>query len=191
MNISVNFPELTVQVVAEHTDSVKDLKSKMSYFSESDELLTFNGCLLTNDEDQLSTLGVADGSVMSVINKNNKSVSFRKPSVASNAIVSQNSFIANIGSFFASIMPNLIISSGILVAAGMISAGLVVGATILSERKQEMFSKDELKALTKEITDGAVADLVKDNYAGLKDALKEVLQHVYIGGQRVYRLVGW
>jgi len=183
----VQFPELTVQVVAEHNDSVKDLKTKMSYFSEATELLTFNGCLLCNDEDQLSTLGVTDGSVISVVNKNNTTITFQKPHVVSAAVVPKSSFIYNIGSFFASIMPNLIISSGILVAAGMVSAGMVVGASIMAERKQEVFSKDEIKELTKQITQGAMAGLADDNYKEMKKMLKEILKDVYIAGNKVYR----
>lgn len=191
MNISVQFPEITVQVIAEEGDSVKDLKTKMSYFSESDELLTFNGCLLSNDNEKLAMLGVKEGSVISVINKNNKCVSFQKPEVASGLVVPKTTFIGNIGSFLASIMPNLIISSGILLAAGVLSAGLVVSATILSEKKQEVFSSAELKAMAKEITSGAMAGLKEENYAGMKTMLKEVLKDMYIAGHKVYRYVSW
>lgn len=191
MNISVQFPEITVQVIAAEGDSVKDLKAKMSYFSESDELLAFNGCLLTNDDEQLALLGVKEGSVISVINKNNKCVTFQKPQVASALVAPKTSFFWNIGCFFASIMPNLIISSGILVAAGVVSAGLVVSATILSEKKQEVLSSAEIKAMAKEITSGAMAGLKEENYAGMKAMLKEVLKDMYIAGHKVYRYVSW
>lgn len=191
MNISVQFPEITVQVLAEEGDLVRDLKSKMSYFSETEELLTFNGCLLADDEERLTTLGVKEGSVISVINKNNKCVTFQKPCVTSGLVVTKTSFLGNIGNFFASIMPNLIISSGILIAAGVLSAGLVVSATILSEKKQEVFSSAELKAMAKEITSGAMAGLKEENYAGMKAMLKEVLKDMYIAGHKVYRYVSW
>lgn len=191
MNISVQFPELTVQVIAEHTDCVKDLKTKMSYFSETNELLTFNGCLLSNDEVQLSSLGVTEGSVISVVSKNNKLITFQKPQVASSAVVPKTSFIGNIGSFLAAIMPNLIFSSGILLAAGMISAGMVVGATIMAEKKQEVFSKEEIKEITKQITEGAMAGLADDNYKEMKKMLKEILKDVYIAGHKVYRYISW
>ena len=189
MNINIQFPEITVQVMANEKDSVKDLKTKMSFFSEENELLAFNGCLLS-DEHELRSLGVADGSVISVIAKSNKKINCRKAMLQSAALVP--AAVGPSGGFFHYIgqaLPSMFSGGGMIIAAGILSAGMIIAANILTERKQWLPSKDELKMMAEDFTPGSLSDLTDNDFEGAKTIFRDLVKHAHISAHNCLKYI--
>lgn len=199
MNINVQFPEITVQVVANEMDSVMDLKKRMTFFSEENEVLAFNGCLLS-DEFELSSLGITEGSVISVISKTNKQINCRKAMLQSAALVtaapaappvagsqSSGGFVHYIGQA----LPSLFSSGGMIIAAGILSAGMIIAANIItgSERKQWLPSKDELGLMAQDFTPGSFSDLTDRNFEGAKNLFSDLVKHAHVSAHNCLKYI--
>lgn len=184
MNINIQFPEITVQVTANEKDSVKDLKMKMSFFSEENEVLAFNGCLLCDDH-ELHSLGIADGSVISVIARNNKPINSRKALLQSAAVVPSGGLLH----YFGQALPSLFSSGGMILAASILSAGMIIAANILTERNRWLPTKDELKIMAEDFTPGSFSDLTDNNFEGAKTLFSDLLKHVHVSAHNYLKYI--
>lgn len=178
-----------MEVMASEKDSVQDLKAKMSFFSEENEVLAFNGCLLS-DENDLRSLGITDGSVISVLAKNNKQINCRKALLQSAALATaaagpSGGFLHYIGQA----LPSMFSGGGMIIAAGILSAGMIIAANILTEKKQWLPSKDELQLMVDDFTPGSFSDLTDNNFAGAKTVFNDLIKHAHISAHNCLRYI--
>jgi hypothetical protein len=176
MNISIQFPEVTVQVEACDTDQVADLKKKMSFFSEDQELLTYNGSVLADDL-LLGSLGIRDGSIISVISKAKSIITKRRSWIAS-AMYAVGGGCRDVVQGFTLMIPSFMTCTGLILSAAIISSGMVIAARTYAENRQNVPSKDEIKHIVKEITEGAISGLSVDNYRGATAMFQDLFKHV-------------
>lgn len=188
MSLCVQFPEVTVQVQVSESDVVSDLKKRMTFFSEAQDLLTFNGCMLADDDALLTSLGIKDGSTVSVIAKNGCLITRRRSAIAS-ALYAIGAGCKSILSGFGLTLPSVVKSFGLVASASIIGSGLVIAARIYADQKQTLPSKDEIKEIAREITDHAMQTLSVNNYTGAKEVFREMMRNVYTVGSRMYRLM--
>ena len=69
---------------------------------------------------------------------------------------------------------------GMIIAAGILSAGMIIAANIVMERKPWLPSKDELKMMAEDFTPGSLSDLTDNNFEGAKNLFNDLIKHAHI-----------
>mmetsp|Transcript_4748 Transcript_4748/g.9634 ORF Transcript_4748/g.9634 Transcript_4748/m.9634 type:complete len:188 (+) Transcript_4748:18-581(+) len=182
MNLSIQFPELTVQVEACETDLVTDLKKKMSFFSEDKELLAFNGRILQDDA-PLHSFGIHSGSTIYVISKAGCIINKKKSAITA-ALQAIGSGCFAIFSCLGSYLPTIVLTSGMIMSSLIISSGM----TLAARHREATFMKEEIKETVKEIMDGALKDLSVPSYSGATALFKEIFGTIRVGATRLLYL---
>lgn len=200
MNINIQYPEITVQVEVSPRDAVKDIKEKLHYFSDENECLSYNGVLLS-DDGVLSDIGIQDGAVITVVPKDQKhSLTVHPgtlgillssgrnfhfsgelpPSGADKSLVSGVSQSPKRSSlwvqYIGRALPSILLSSGLVIAATLISGSLLLSAAILSDRMDGLLLRDDLKTVKEEILEGVLGSLqsAQSEYRNAKSYLNDI-----------------
>jgi hypothetical protein len=188
MNLYIQFPEVTVQVKACATDLVSDLKKKMTFFAEEQDLLTFNGCVLTDDDAMLVALGVRDGSTVSVISRHGCMITRPRSAIAS-AVYAIGSGCKSVLRGFGLTLPSVVLSAGLIASATVLGSGFVIAARIYADQRQAVPSKDEIREVVREVTENAMAMVTVDNFSSAKEVFQQLMRQVRTAGHAMFRFV--
>lgn len=184
MNLNIQFPEVTLQVEANETDSVGELKQRMNIISE-DELLTFNGFLLSDDV-LLNSIGVRDGSIINVIATSHRMIATKRAFSIASASKAISTGGRSIVRCIVASLPSLMFNGAFILAATILSGGIMVGAEILAEKKVDLPTANEIKMAAREIRDTAMSTTNIEGFAGAKTLFDELFRSAYAVGVKMF-----